>query len=76
MNVNVIELPVSGMSCGGCTAAVERALSRVDGVTAVQVELDPGSATVSTDGTLDRSELVTVIERAGYRVPPDAEQAS
>ncbi|RMG54927.1 MAG: copper chaperone, partial [Gammaproteobacteria bacterium] len=41
-----IIIDIDGMSCGHCTAAVERALSAVPGVSAVRVTLKPGQAEV------------------------------
>jgi len=37
---------VEGMTCGGCTGKVQRALSKLDGVSHVDVSLRPGIATV------------------------------
>ena len=40
---------VTGMTCGGCTGSVQRALSKIDGVSHVEVSLRPGVATVVAD---------------------------
>ena len=61
-----IELPVSGMSCGGCATSVERALTRVPGVTSVSVDLEAAMARVETDGSVARASLADAVVRAGY----------
>jgi copper chaperone CopZ len=58
-----IEIPVSGMTCGGCVAALRKALDR-DGLQAVVVEL--GVARVPDAG--DVSRVKVVVERCGFGV--------
>ncbi len=65
-----VEIQVQGMTCGHCTGRVDKALRAVRGVTDARVEL-PGTATVSTDGTVGRQALVAAIEGAGYEVTDD-----
>jgi copper chaperone CopZ len=61
-----IKLKVSGMTCGGCKAAVQRVLSAQDGVEHVEIDLPSGRALVTAgDGTAPQS-LVTAVEGAGY----------
>lgn len=62
-----ITIPIEGMSCGNCAAAVERALRGVPGVEAVTVDHVDGSATVQGEG-LDRATLADAVEDAGYLV--------
>ncbi|MBI5137164.1 MAG: copper-translocating P-type ATPase [Nitrospirae bacterium] len=68
------DLPVAGMSCAACAGRIEKVLTRVEGVTAAEVNFGNGSARVTHLG-LERAELVAAIERAGFSVPggrPDA----
>jgi Cu+-exporting ATPase len=59
-------LPVEGMTCASCVARVERALGKVPGVEAAEVNL--ASETVTVRGTgIGAAPLVAAIERAGYR---------
>jgi copper chaperone CopZ len=58
---------VPGMHCGHCMAAVSDELTRVKGVTAVEVDLDRKRVTVSGDG-LDDGALRAAIDEAGYEV--------
>jgi copper chaperone len=61
-------IKILGMSCEHCVAAVEEALSRVDGVTDVQVDLSSGLATFSEEKPIDMEEVRKAVEEAGYKV--------
>jgi copper chaperone len=62
-----VSIAISGMSCGGCVAAVTRALSAVPGVTVQAVEV--GSASVVLEpGIGQLSSVEAAIERAGFDV--------
>ncbi len=61
------ELAVSGMTCATCAGRVERALSRVQGVTRASVNLATERASVEgRPGELRPADLVVAIRRAGY----------
>jgi copper chaperone len=47
--MQTMHFDVHGMTCAGCTASVQRALSRLQGVRNVKVTLLPGTATVQAD---------------------------
>ena len=57
---------VTGMTCGGCTKAVTRAIQLQDGQATVQVDLD--SQKVEIDSRLSREALVTILSEAGFPV--------
>src|SRR5690625_7623637 len=57
------------MTCASCVGRVEKALSKVDGVDSVAVNLATERADIKANGTVDRRTLVNTIEAAGYRVP-------
>ena len=58
------KLLVDGMSCAACSAAVEKALRRVDGVENAQVNLATGTALIQFDETkADLSKLETAIKK-------------
>lgn len=57
---------VEGMTCGGCTGSVTRALERALPGAAVVVSLDEGTATVS--GAHDEAAARKAIEDAGFDV--------
>lgn len=56
---------IRGMMCNHCKANVERGLAALEGVTAVHVDLDEGTARV--EGTAPRERVIREIERLGYR---------
>lgn len=57
---------VTGMTCGGCTKAVTRAIQMQDARSTVQVDLD--SQKVEIDSRLSREALVTILSEAGFPV--------
>ena len=63
-----MELPVSGVTCGGCASRVSKALLAVPGVQAAVVN-DDRTLVVIEGATLQRASLVGAIEGAGYQVP-------
>jgi Cu+-exporting ATPase len=64
-----IDLPIIGMTCASCVRNVERALSRVEGVADVSVNLAAERAhVVYNPQTLDLSALVHQLDSAGYGV--------
>ncbi len=65
-----IELPITGMTCANCVATVERTLNKkVPGILEATVNFATEKATVKyIPGAVSRSEMVAVIERAGYGV--------
>ena len=68
-------IKVTGMTCGGCTSAVTRALVAVDGVHNVNVSLAGGEVKVDFDENLTSTEfLVAAVETAGYGVNEDVGQ--
>lgn len=58
---------VSGMTCSACSAHVERAVSKVNGVSRVQVNLLTAGMTVDFDETLtDERAIIGAVVAAGY----------
>ena len=55
---------ITGMSCAACSARVEKAVGKVDGVTQVAVNLLTNSMGVSGDVEPDR--IIEAVEAAGY----------
>ena len=55
---------VTGMSCAACQARVEKAVSRVPGVTSVSVSLLTNS--MGVDGSASEAEIIKAVEAAGY----------
>jgi copper ion binding protein len=60
-------LMIKGMSCGHCVARVEKALTSLDGVTAVKVSLEENSATIEYDESRTGTEnFKSAVAEAGY----------
>lgn len=61
---------VQGMTCDHCVQAVRSELSKVDGVTDVQVDLDSGEVAISSEGLLDDNAVRAAVDEAGYELVP------
>ena len=71
-----VTIPVKGMSCMSCVANTTRTLKAVPGVSAVEVKLSPGSATVKYDpATVTPDKLAATINDLGYKAGEPAEKA-
>lgn len=55
---------VTGMSCAACSSRVEKAVSKVPGVTSCSVSLLTNS--MGVDGTASSQEVITAVKNAGY----------
>lgn len=62
----MLQLKVSGMTCGHCVSAVTRAAKEVAGAEEVKVDLDHGLVTVG--GNPDPAAIRAAIEAEGYQV--------
>jgi copper chaperone len=60
----MLELNVTGMTCGHCVRAVTEAIRTVDAEAAVQVDL--GSKRVRVEGRSSVDELIRLLGEAGY----------
>jgi copper chaperone len=61
---------VTGMTCSHCVAAVREEVGKVDGVTAVDVDLASGAVTVQSEGPVDPAAIGAAVTEAGYEVTP------
>ena len=59
---------VTGMSCAACSARVEKAVSKVDGVTSCSVSLLTNS--MGVEGSATDAQVVEAVEQAGYGASP------
>jgi copper chaperone len=62
----MVELKVTGMTCGGCANSVKRAITREFPTAAVQVDLDTGL--VRVEGDIDVARAQQSIKSAGFDV--------
>lgn len=66
-NMTTLNLRISGMNCGHCVGAVQKALAKVDGVEVGKVEI--GSAAIRLDPARATIDAVrSAVEDAGYEV--------
>ena len=66
--MQILGFDVQGMTCGGCTGSVRRALGKIDGVSHVDVSLSPGSATLEADpARVTPAQIEAAIGGLGYQ---------
>jgi Cu+-exporting ATPase len=62
-------LPIEGMTCASCVRRVEKALTKVPGVTDANVNLAAEKAAVTYDPAVaELGQLTAAVEKAGYKV--------
>lgn len=59
---------VKGMTCGHCVQAVTDEITKVDGVTQVDVDLDSGRVTVQSESAPDTEAVRAAVDEAGYEL--------
>ena len=65
--MQTLSFDVNGMTCGGCTGSVQRALCKLDGISHVEVTLNPGVATVAIDpAKVTPAQIESAITHLGY----------
>ena len=57
---------VPGMTCGHCQGAVTDELSKINGVTAVDVDLDTKKVSFESDAAVEWQTIVDAIDEAGF----------
>ncbi len=66
------KLKVNGMSCGSCRQTVEKALQGVEGVTSVQVSMNPPEAIIEKADSVTLNQLNSALSKAGnYSIGED-----
>ena len=64
----MIEITISGMSCGNCVRHVREALSQLDGAGEVTVDLEAGTAQLEAGTGVSDARIRAVGEEEGYEV--------
>ncbi|KAA5838082.1 heavy-metal-associated domain-containing protein [Saccharopolyspora indica] len=59
---------VKGMTCSGCMSKVTTAVTGVDGVTDVDVDISNGELTVVSDSPVDPEAIRKAVGDAGYEI--------
>ena len=57
---------VPGMTCGHCTKAVTDEVSKITGVTRVDIDLDTKTVVVTATDSISWDELVAAVDEAGF----------
>jgi copper chaperone len=66
--MKTIVLKITGMKCGGCVTTAKEVLSKVKGVSSVEIDLTEGKAVVKADETVTPSLLVDAVNKnTNYR---------
>ncbi|MDR7089609.1 MULTISPECIES: heavy metal translocating P-type ATPase [Cellvibrio] len=65
-----LDLAIEGMTCASCVAHVERALTKVDGVSSVSVNLATERAHLMLSHSVPIADLIQKVEQAGYQARP------
>lgn len=68
-NMKIVTIPIEGMSCASCTARVKKALTAIEGVGEVEVNLGKRNARIQYDpAKVAPDRLGAVITDLGYTV--------
>ena len=59
---------VIGMTCSHCVDSVSSEVQQIPGVTGVQVDLDAGAVTVTSEQPLDDAAVAAAVDEAGYEL--------
>ncbi|HEY3016602.1 MAG TPA: copper ion binding protein [Nocardioides sp.] len=57
---------VTGMTCGHCVASVKEEVGEIAGVENVDVVLETGQVTVTSDDPIDPTAMAAAVAEAGY----------
>lgn len=68
----MLQLHISGMTCGGCARAVTKAIQTID--PSAQVEADPPKRTANVATSADQARLLAALSEAGY--PAEVRQSA
>ena len=60
---------LQGMSCGGCVGNVKKALLQIPDITEAEVQLNPQTAILTMNKSIDINELQAKLSKAGnYKI--------
>lgn len=62
---------VPAMTCGHCKEAVTTEITKIDGVSTVEVDLDTKKVTVTSSSPVTWEALVTAVDEAGFEAVAD-----
>ncbi len=64
--MKTLNLKVDNMSCGNCVKHVTHALSAINGINTVEVDLKSGRVKIEGEFTDDANVLITALAEEGY----------
>jgi copper chaperone len=64
--VSTATYTVTGMTCSHCVNAVSDEVGGLTGVTSVEVDLESGALTVTSDTEIDDAAVAAAVDEAGY----------
>jgi copper chaperone len=67
-HIHMPTIKIEGMSCNHCVMAVTKALSGIDGIGNVKVDIAKGEATFNETKPVDRAIIREQIKKAGFEV--------
>ena len=68
MSENTNTYTVTGMTCGHCVASVTEEVQEIPGVSDVEVVLETGALTITSDQPVDDAAVRAAVEEAGYQL--------
>lgn len=66
--MDIANYTVTGMTCGHCASSVREEVGKIDGVTAIDVDVPTGLLTITSTGPVDASAVRAAVDEAGYTV--------
>ena len=59
---------VAGMTCSHCLSAVTEEVTKIPGVTDVQVDLGSGAVTIASEAPVAETAVQAAVDEAGYEL--------
>lgn len=59
---------VSGLHCSGCVASVSEEVQEIPGVREVELVLETGALTITSDASVDDAAVKAAVAEAGYQL--------
>ena len=67
-----IDIPIEGMTCAACAQRIEKALNRIDGISAAVNFANESAQIQSNDQNIALNTFITAIEKTGFTVPMES----
>lgn len=65
--MTTLHLSILDMTCGGCTASVQKAVQALDGITSISIDLPSRQAVIGYDeAQIDQDAILQAIDDAGF----------